>query len=105
MCTTSVSALYKPAIVSYRLFMVWEYTMVPTQLYTLALVILLVQLASQLVVDQQCYVKPADSNASCPYPCYTLQEYADNEVVVKNCSFGNANTAYIFQNGMHELFH
>ena len=69
-----------------------------------AVVVLVFHLSSQqLTVDHECYVKPEDANVSCPSPCYTLQEYAHNKDVVRNCSLGTANTAYIFLNGVHEL--
>ena len=51
-----------------------------------------------------CNVRPEDSNATCPYPCYTLQEYAEKNVT-EECNFGTPNTVYLFLNGTHQLFH
>ena len=67
------------------------------------IVLSLVQLSSQQPVHRVCYVKPDNSTAPCPSPCYTLQEYADNKAV-GNCRFSSANTTYIFLSGVHELF-
>ena len=100
--------LYKVTILQLlQSFSDWEYTMTrKTTLSTLVVVAVIVlefHLSSQLLVDHECYVKPEESSVSCPSPCYTLQEYADNEGVVKNCSLGTPNTAYIFLSGTHEL--
>ena len=72
----------------------------------LMVVLLLVQLSLQktTVNHKDCYVKPEDSNVTCPRPCHTIQEYADNEGVVDYCKLGTSNTVYVFLDGVHELF-
>ena len=79
-----------------------EKSMLPVSVCVAALLCVL-QLSSSQTVHRVCYVKPENSTAPCPQPCYTLQEYADNGTAM-NCSFGEANTTYLFLEGVHELF-
>ena len=50
-----------------------------------------------------CYVRPDDGNTTCPRPCYTLQEYADDQISVEKCKLGTSNTVYVFLEGVHQL--
>ena len=72
----------------------------------LMVVMTLPSLSSQ--EESVCYVKPENSNATCPlfYPCYTLQQYAEQQPsVVPWCRIGHSNTVYRFlSGGKHMLF-
>ena len=77
-----------------------------TDLCVSALVVIVLsalQFSGSQTVHRVCYVKPENSTAPCPQPCYTLQEYADNETAM-NCRFGKADTTYLFLEGVHEIF-